>query len=247
MTILSCRRTGVPPVSDLDARHGRLCMSVTIHAACLPRRSETKAGVLDCAQQAKRDAAFLVGRCRQTRCSRAASVPRLIKPNQAFPRLLKPFFKNPFFLPSLKSEPLNLCFGRLRSATEDPQGRRVPMSTKPSSIANYRPFNSPSPMSHRSEAKADGGDLSRLGSGERNLAKPKVAWRPSERARASQRRDEGELNTEIVRRCRQAPCSRAVSSIFNWREALHSRLFKPIQAPPPRTYKNSGKCLYKKL
>jgi hypothetical protein len=46
-----------------------------------------------------------------------------------------------------------------------------------------RPCHSPSP----------GGDLSRLGSGERNLAEPKVAWRPSERARASQRRDEGEL------------------------------------------------------
>jgi hypothetical protein len=38
-----------------------------------------------------------------------------------------------------------------------------------------------------------GGDLSRLGNGERNLAKPKVARRPSERARASQRRGEGEL------------------------------------------------------
>jgi hypothetical protein len=50
--------------------------------------------------------------------------------------------------------------------------------------ASHRPCHSPSP----------GGDLSRLGSGERNLAKPKVAWRPSERARASQRRDEGELN-----------------------------------------------------
>jgi hypothetical protein len=40
--------------------------------------------------------------------------------------------------------------------------------------------NSPSPW----------GDLSRLGNGERNLAKPKAA-RPSERARASPRRDEG--------------------------------------------------------
>jgi hypothetical protein len=59
---------------------------------------------------------------------------------------------------------------------------------------SYRPCHSPSP----------GGDLSRLGSGERNLAEPKVAWRPSKRARqsaealakaeASQRRDEGELN-----------------------------------------------------
>jgi hypothetical protein len=50
--------------------------------------------------------------------------------------------------------------------------------------ASHRPCHSPSP----------GGDLSRLGSGERNLAEPKVAQQPSERARASQRRDEGELN-----------------------------------------------------
>jgi hypothetical protein len=57
------------------------------------------------------------------------------------------------------------------------------MSAKPFSIANNLAHHSPSP----------GGDLSRLGSGERNLAEPKVAWRPSERARASQRRDEGEL------------------------------------------------------
>jgi hypothetical protein len=48
---------------------------------------------------------------------------------------------------------------------------------------NRRPCHSPSP----------GGDLSRLGSGERNLAEPKVAQQPSERARASQRRDDGEL------------------------------------------------------
>jgi hypothetical protein len=60
--------------------------------------------------------------------------------------------------------------------------------------ANHRSCHSPSP----------GGDLSRLGSGERNLAEPKVAQQPSERARqsaealakveASQRRDKGELN-----------------------------------------------------
>jgi hypothetical protein len=42
-----------------------------------------------------------------------------------------------------------------------------------------------------------GGDLSRLGSGERNSAKPKVAWRPSERARASQRWGEGEINSKL--------------------------------------------------
>ena len=51
-------------------------------------------------------------------------------------------------------------------------------------IASHLPCHSPSP----------GGDLSRLGNGERNLAQPKAA-RPSERARASQRRDEGELKT----------------------------------------------------
>ncbi len=68
-------------------------------------------------------------------------------------------------------------------------------------IASYRPCYSPSP----------GGDLSCLGSGERNLFRvsgTKVAWRPSERARASQRRDEGELNTNIV--------EQAASAIFNW-------------------------------
>jgi hypothetical protein len=36
------------------------------------------------------------------------------------------------------------------------------------------------------------GDSSRLGSGEKNLAEPKVAWQPSKRERASQRRGEGE-------------------------------------------------------
>jgi hypothetical protein len=56
-------------------------------------------------------------------------------------------------------------------------------STAIAKSASHRPCHSPSP----------GGDLSRLGSGERNLAKPKVAQQPSERARASQRRDEGEL------------------------------------------------------
>ena len=71
-----------------------------------------------------------------------------------------------------------------------------------------RPCYSPSP----------GGDLSRLGSGERNLAEPKVAWRPSTRARTSQRRDGGELNCSSGRQpalvkmghCRKARCSRAV-------------------------------------
>jgi hypothetical protein len=39
MTVLSCRRTGVPPVSDLDACFRHQCTSVTAFAAC----------VLDCA------------------------------------------------------------------------------------------------------------------------------------------------------------------------------------------------------
>ena len=56
--------------------------------------------------------------------------------------------------------------------------------------------------SHRScHSPSPGGDLSHLGSGEKNMAKPKVAWRPSEQARASQRRDEGELRI----RGRQSP------------------------------------------
>jgi len=74
MTITLCSGTGVPPVSDLDARFGRAFGSMTVPAACLPRRSGTKAGVLECVRQAKRDAAFLVGRCRQARCS-TESVP----------------------------------------------------------------------------------------------------------------------------------------------------------------------------
>ena len=47
------------------------------------------------------------------------------------------------------------------------------------------------------DSPSPGGDLSRLGSGERNLAEPKVAQQPSERARASQRRGEGELNSKL--------------------------------------------------
>jgi hypothetical protein len=52
------------------------------------------------------------------------------------------------------------------------------------------------------DSPSPGGDLSRLGNGERNLSRQsgtKVALRPSERARASQRRDEGELNNSRVR------------------------------------------------
>ncbi len=60
--------------------------------------------------------------------------------------------------------------------------------TSDSQSKNNGPNASPSP----------GGDLSRLGNGERNLSREsgtKVAEQPSERARASQRRDEGELTT----------------------------------------------------
>ncbi len=49
------------------------------------------------------------------------------------------------------------------------------------------------------DSPSPGGDLSRLGSDERNLAEPKVATRPSERARASQRRGEGELSPAEAR------------------------------------------------
>jgi hypothetical protein len=55
-------------------------------------------------------------------------------------------------------------------------------------IAVNRPSGSPSPASRRSQAKADGGELSRLGSGERNQPGRGGPPGPSKRARASQRR-----------------------------------------------------------
>ena len=69
-----------------------------------------------------------------------------------------------------------------QSADNALDGRVKPISK----IANPRPCYSPSP----------GGDLSRLGNGERNLAKPKVA------SRAGQRRGEGELYSDSVERFR---------------------------------------------
>jgi hypothetical protein len=61
--------------------------SYSSHAAGLPRRSGTKAGVLDCGGY---DVAFLVGHCLQARCSRA-DASRLIKPVPTYPRLSKQF------------------------------------------------------------------------------------------------------------------------------------------------------------
>jgi len=46
---MSCSGTGVPPVSDSDASLRHPCGSMTVLAACLPRRSGTKAGVVECA------------------------------------------------------------------------------------------------------------------------------------------------------------------------------------------------------
>jgi hypothetical protein len=64
----------------------------------------------------------------------------------------------------------------------------------------HQPIASPSPVSRRSGAKADGEDLSRLENGERNWAKPK-AVRPGERKRASQRRDSSERGERLLFCC----------------------------------------------
>jgi hypothetical protein len=67
--------------------------SYSSDAACLPRRSGTKAGVLECVRQAKRDAAFpgfplsILG--------------RLQKPLEVFRSLLKGKINNPFLFPPL--------------------------------------------------------------------------------------------------------------------------------------------------
>jgi hypothetical protein len=87
----------------------------------------------------------------------ALRAPRLPKPIEAYPRLLKAKIKNHFLFPPENFYLITRC------------GRRFSLA----------------PI---------GGDLSRLGSGERNLFRfsgTKVAWRPSERARASQRWGEG--------------------------------------------------------
>jgi hypothetical protein len=76
-----------------------------------------------------------------------------------------------------------------------------------------------------------------LGSGERNSAKPKVAWRPSERVRASQRRGEGKLNlTDIL-----ASDSLILNSDFHPHIAVarfptFSNQFQPIPATPLPLY-----------
>jgi hypothetical protein len=65
-------------------------------------------------------------------------------------------------------------------------------------FADDRPANPVARIFKRTEnvSPSPWGDLSRLGNGERNLAKPKAA-RPSERARASPRRVEGERYTKL--------------------------------------------------
>ena len=95
-----------------------------------------------------------------------------------------------------------------------------------SKIATNRPRHSPSPW----------GDLSRLGNGERNLAEPKAA-RPSKRARASQRRNEGGLLTDSFRspcvalgRQNQAP--RPSSIIFCKSVPPPKQKFYPLQTTP---------------
>ena len=79
-----------------------------------------------------------------------------------------------------------------------------------------------------------GGDLSRLGNGERNLSRQsgtKVASRPSERARASPRRDEGEF---INSRVREALINR-----FRRRENRSDLYIAPVQQND-RTWKEGG-------
>jgi hypothetical protein len=56
MTIVSYRRTGVPPVSDSNALFGHPCGLMTVPDACLPCRSRPKAGVFECVWQTKRNA-----------------------------------------------------------------------------------------------------------------------------------------------------------------------------------------------
>jgi len=77
------------------------------NAACLPRRSRTKAGVVECASPLALSVCYLL-------CTHAVSaifhfaatrgfsifnsfVPRLMKPIESYSSLLKPFFKNPFY------------------------------------------------------------------------------------------------------------------------------------------------------
>jgi hypothetical protein len=104
-------------------------------------------------------------------------VSSLLKANQAFPRLLKPFFKNPFFI-ALQPGPFNCNFRRRLSVAyvnlckamstyvNDPPGAisyPLAMDAKLSSITNHRPCHSPSP----------GGEG--RGEGELNLRGPRAA------------------------------------------------------------------------
>jgi hypothetical protein len=102
------------------------------------------------------------------------SASSLLKVIKGYPSLLKPIFKNPFFM-ALQPESFNLQLstphsGRLRKAMVTysngrPPGGGVPMSTKPSNITNHRPHRSLSPqgeewgLSRRSVTKADEGEL----------------------------------------------------------------------------------------
>jgi hypothetical protein len=87
---------------------------------------------------------------------------------------------------------------QLASEIEENHNRPKTPSTNPSSTASEKIPKSNDDTNHPVASPSPRGDLSRLGSGERNLAEPKVAQQPSERARASQRRDEGELKTDSI-------------------------------------------------
>jgi hypothetical protein len=163
---MSCSRIGVPPVSDLNAHLGHSHGSMTVLAACLPRRSGTEAGVLDCARQVKRDAVFLVGQGYSQAVFAIfnfafltfhwATVSSLLKVIKGYSRLLKPIFKNPFFIrrsclvfvsdfrfPTFAS----LCqlMPSYASLCQLPPGWGVPTSMKPSSITSHSVDHSPSP------------------------------------------------------------------------------------------------------
>jgi hypothetical protein len=91
----------------------------------------------------------------------------------------------------------------------------------------HQAIASPSPASRRIGAKADGEDLSRLGKGERNWAKPK-AVRPGERERASQRRDSSERGERLL-----FCCSLVGELSLAEARGSHIALF-PLRSRPPK-------------
>jgi hypothetical protein len=141
---MSCSRTGVPPVSDLDARFGRACGAMAILAAC----------VLECASPLA-----LSLYCHLSPVSPLfnSSASSLMKPIEGYSSLLKPIFKNLFFVrqsclalvPAFQLSLSNFCqpmpaYAKLRQPMPaTPPGGGMFMNLKLSSIANHRPCHSP--------------------------------------------------------------------------------------------------------